>query len=178
MRVSVAPESRHGLCSACHLAGMITIFTIMVGTSLESTPPLCAGCLRNQEEVTVDLEPPPPPQTTPPGRRVRKASQRQERRIAEAVGGRTQPGSGNQPGAKGDVRKRGEFRIEAKTSFSNQYILTRSTLDKIRGECDRAEKPALVLDFADKITHRRLDSWTVIPTSHWETLINAPGQDL
>jgi len=166
-----------GICSKCSADGPVVSFTLSAGTGVEDTDRYCVRCLNADNEIVVDVVQAVIPTGGPPTRKMRKVSDRQERRIAESIGGRTQPGSGNQSGAKGDVRKRGEHRIEAKGVYSSQYILRRQVLDKIRGECDRKEQPALVLDFTDRPTGRVLDSWTIIPTAQWEELVNAAGKD-
>jgi hypothetical protein len=132
--------------------------------------------MTRKAEVSVDIEPPPPPKAGPPSKRIQKASRRNERITADRLGGRTQPGSGNQPGMKGDVRVRGRFRIENKDSYSNQFILKTSILDKIRGECGGGETPAVVVTFMEKMTHRPLDRWVIIPFAQWEEIANA-GRD-
>jgi len=174
MRVSVIPETQHGVCEGCHLPGAVTTFTITVGTGTESSPPLCAGCLRAKGEVTVDVDQPvPDTRPGPPDHRVKRTSRRNEQDIAVRIGGRRQPGSGAIPGFKGDVRVRGHLRVELKDSFSKQFILTTAVLDKIRGECDRAERPALIVSFRDRHTHELRESWALIPVEHWEELLNA-----
>lgn len=167
MRVSVIPERRTEACSKCGNWGLVFSYTITVGTSTETSPFLCVGC--EGGEAVVDLPPPPPIISSPPSKRVKAASMRNERLVAAGIGGRTQPGSGNQPGAKGDVRKRGEYRVENKDSYSSQFILKLAILDKIRGECGTGEKPALVLTFMEKNTHRPRERWAIIPYNDWES---------
>jgi len=176
MRISVITETAHGACSMCSRTQEVTRFTISTNHGVESTPWHCDRCLSQQGEVSVDIEPPPPPKSGPPSRRVQKASRRNERITADSLGGRTTPGSGNQPGMKGDVRVRGRFRIENKDSYSNQFILKTSILDKIRGECGGGETPAVVVTFMEKMTHRPLDRWAIIPFAQWEEIANA-GRD-
>jgi hypothetical protein len=59
----------------------------------------------------------------------------QERRAAEAIGGRVQPGSGAPEFYKGDVRKAGELRVECKTTSAQSYALEgpRAGEDQVRG---------------------------------------------
>lgn len=64
----------------------------------------------------------------------RRKSVLQERSIAEDIGGRLQPGSGAPEFYKGDVRKAGELRVEAKTTSKGSYNLKASDLEKIRNE--------------------------------------------
>ena len=173
MRVSVIATRETGNCKNCGNWAFTASYTVTVGTSTETSPPLCVAC--EGGEAVVDLPPPPPVLTGPPGRRVKAASARNERRVAEGIGGRTQPGSGNQPGAKGDVRKRGAYRVENKDSYSNQFILRLAVLNKIRGECGTGEKPALVLTFMEKNTMRPRERWAIIPYPDWES--HASGED-
>lgn len=175
MRVSVIPERGQGTCS-CGFIGEVYTFTLSTSAGVETSSPTCGECLNRDKEVVVDIVPPPPPPAGPPSRRVQKASRRNEAKVARGIGGRTQPGSGNQPGAKGDVRKRGEYLVENKDSYSNQYILTLAVLNKIRGECAFREKPALVLTFMEKGTDRPRDRWAIVPYNDWEEYANASGQ--
>lgn len=107
--------------------------------------------------------------------KIKKASQKQERRIMAGIGGRVQPASGARPGYKSDGRKYGELRIEAKFTYANSYRLTLVDLNKLRSECEGPESPALVLDFKEKATGRTTDSWVVIPHAEWERIINRKG---
>lgn len=58
----------------------------------------------------------------------------QERRVAEEIDGKVQPGSGAPKFYKGDVRKEGDLRVECKTTASKSYSLKLAELDKIRSE--------------------------------------------
>jgi hypothetical protein len=112
------------------------------------------------------------PERRPPSKAVRRLSDRQERRIAEDIGGRTQPGSGNQPGAKGDVRRLGKDRIEAKLTFAQQYTIKLQELRKILSEATPGEAAALQVDFVDKDTKRVTDSWVLVPYEDWLKKVN------
>lgn len=117
------------------------------------------------------------PARQPPSKKDRRLSRKQEHRIAEDIGGRRQPGSGSQDHAKGDVRKKGAFRIEAKYTRAKQFTLKREELDKISGECGHGEKPAFQVDFLNNVTGRVEDSWVVIPYEDWKENLNVPGND-
>ena len=97
------------------------------------------------------------------GRRQKKISTRQERRAAEDVGGRTQPASGALPEAGGDVRKRGELRIECKYTDNDFYVLELATLEKVKLQAIKGglEAPVLQIGFRDRFG--RLDLYAVIP---------------
>lgn len=62
-----------------------------------------------------------------------RASRAQEKRTAQTMGGRVQPGSGNGYMHKGDVRTAGHL-IECKTTTKASYSMTRKVLDKIARE--------------------------------------------
>lgn len=133
------------------------------------------GPLRAGEEVLAVLEPEKPKGASPPTRRMKRLSQKQERRNAELLGGRTQPGSGSSSRAKGDVRKFGEWRGESKYTFANQYALTREVLEKITAECRHGEKPLLFLDFKNKETGRTRGSYVVLHETDFEELVKKNG---
>jgi hypothetical protein len=109
----------------------------------------------------------PPKGPHPPSERMRKRAKRTELEIAEDIGGKAQKASGALPWAKGDVRKRGEHRIEAKTTKTKSYHVTRKELDKIRGECAFGEKPAFVISFVNPGTLREEDKWVLQPYGDW-----------
>jgi len=104
---------------------------------------------------------------TPPSRMMRKRANRTEEDIAEDIGGKKQKASGALPWAKGDVRKKGEHRIEAKTTRSKQYIVKREELDKIRSECGYGEKPTFIIAFVNPHTLREEDKWALTPYEDW-----------
>jgi hypothetical protein len=66
-------------------------------------------------------------------KRQRKMSQRQERHVAEALGGRTVSNSGAEKhSGGGDVRLRSDLRAECKTTEKTYYVLKHADLVKIR----------------------------------------------
>lgn len=173
MRISVMPEWQYNTrCPGCNIVRSVIKFTVLTPEGADTTEARCEDCLRTVGEVTVHIEKPPMDTKGPPSKRVKKASQRNERFIADSIGGRTQPGSGNQLGYKGDVRKRGQFRVEAKDSYSDQFILKLSTLHKISAECGIQEKPALIVTFVERHTHRTRERWAVVPFGQWEDMAN------
>lgn len=101
----------------------------------------------------------------------RRRSRRQELELASATGGRQQKGSGCLPWAKGDVRKKGNFRAECKFTRHASFSITRAILDKIRSECDYNETPVLDITFAEA-TGRTADRWVVVPYDVWLRLQN------
>lgn len=98
---------------------------------------------------------------------MRRRALKSEMQIAEDIGGRTQPNSGAVAGYKGDVRKRGQHRIEAKTTRTKSYHVTRKELNKIRSECTFGEKPAFVIVFVNPATLREEDKWVLQPYGDW-----------
>lgn len=78
---------------------------------------------------------------------MRRRSQLQERRVAEDLGGRVQPGSGAPDFYKGDVKAPG-VRVECKTTGQAHYVLKMSDLDKITKEAMGAlETPVMQIQF-------------------------------
>lgn len=133
------------------------------------------GPLRDGEETLAVLEAEKPKGAAPPTRAMKRLSQKQERRNAELLGGRTQPGSGSMARAKGDVRKFGEWRGESKYTFAASYALTREVLEKITGECKHGEKPLLFLDFKRRDTGKTHGSYVVMHESDFEELVKKNG---
>lgn len=136
------------------------------------------GPLREGEELLAILEAEKQKGASPPTRAMKRLSQKQERRNAELLGGRVQPGSGSSPRAKGDIRKLGEYRGESKYTFANRYVLTREVLDKLAAECELGERPILFLDFKNKETGRTRGSYVVLHETDFEELMkNGPADD-
>lgn len=88
----------------------------------------------------------------------------QERSIAEDIGGRLQPGSGAPEFYKGDVRKAGELRVEAKTTSKGSFTLKSSELEKIRNEAIAGgeESWAMQVEFHGQFTKKKyaIIDWT------------------
>ena len=132
------------------------------------------GPLEEGREETVVLEPPVlTGGRSPPTRGMKKLSLAQERRNAELIGGRTQPGSGANNRAKGDVRKQGEYRGESKFTFAKSYSLEMAIMDKIASECGDGEKPLLFLDFKSKTTQKTTGKFVVMYETDFEEMMNA-----
>lgn len=130
------------------------------------------------EELTAVLEPPNVGKGGPPTNRMKRISQKQERRNADLLGGRTQPGSGSGRRAKGDVRKHGEYRGESKFTFAQSYVLHRATLEKIASECRLGEKPIVFLDFKERDTGKSYGSYVILHENDFEELLkHAPSND-
>lgn len=78
-----------------------------------------------------------------------RRSQKQEKRIAKEMHGRTRPASGALPTAKGDVvTEHYDMLVEAKLTEQTGYRLTRQTIRKIKNEALKAGKNYMLqLDF-------------------------------
>lgn len=167
--VKITTQASYDRCKYCGKTTNGTIedrhliIIIELREGMETTGPHCPGCLASME-MTAMIEPPPVPKgAEPPSKKLRRRVRAQEREIAEDVGGRAQPGSGNQLHKKGDVRLKGAYRLEAKLTMSKQFILHRSFLEKISSECSGLERPGLILEYTDRRTLRSLSKWAVIP---------------
>lgn len=110
-------------------------------------------------------------------KKIRRASNKQERKIAEDIGGRTQLASGALPFAKGDVRKRGVARVEAKFTYAASYVLKEDTILKIMNEASTSEIPTLVVEFKDKRTNKTQTAVAIIPYEAWKKKINESSDD-
>ena len=89
----------------------------------------------------------------------------QEKRVAEDLDGRTQPGSGNQWNAKGDVSAR-EILVECKSTVNASISVKVDVLEKIEREAALAVKePILQIEFQGK---RRIQKYAVIS---WDRLL-------
>jgi hypothetical protein len=132
----------------------------------------------DQQYAAVIDSPDVSPGRVPPSRKIKRLSRRQEEKLAASIGGKRHAGSGAMAGLKGDFRKKGVVRCEAKFTQAKTFTLSRDVLDKIRGEATHGEVPTVVVEFKNKLTGRTEDSWAVIPTQDWEDKIaNAADKD-
>lgn len=100
-------------------------------------------------------------------------SRRQEERVAKAVQGRRQPGSGSIPKAhlKGDV-KHTDFLMEAKRTDAKSISIKGEWLLKIEDEARLLDKfPALTLEIGG-IPDTIEKDWCLMPKSVFERLVN------
>lgn len=91
---------------------------------------------------------------------AQKRSRQQEKKAAKRTGGRLTPGSGNQPGAKGDVRVLGSARIECKCTTAMSFRLKLEDLMKIERAGESGENPILEIEFQGVHPNRR---YVVLP---------------
>ena len=77
-------------------------------------------------------------------------SPKQEKYLAEKFGGETTPASGSKH-VKGDVRVSRCMRIEAKTTSSKSFSVTREMIDKLESHSLQAgEVPVIIVEFLEK----------------------------
>jgi len=113
----------------------------------------------------------------PSAKEIKRATMKQEQRVAEDLGGRRQVGSGALAWNKGDGRVKGKYRIENKMRFTKGITITRDDLAQIRAECGPGEVPLFQVDFAKKGTCGVEDSWILIPYEHWKKVLRAATPD-
>lgn len=103
----------------------------------------------------------------------KRLSVKQEVDLAEELGWRTQPGSGNQRGAKGDVRGKNIGRLEAKFTSADSFSLKYDELEKIEGECTGFERPVFVIDFLEPGTRKLRGRYAVFLFDDIKELLHA-----
>lgn len=135
-------------CSNCGRTRETTRYTIRQGDVHLQELRLCDAC--QDEGFVIRFSPAKAASTVTKSDRKRriKISRKLEREVAEDIGGKTQPGSGNQD-AKADVRKVDEWRIEHKyTDSVLGYRVQTEDLNTVIKHANMAgEWPALVLNF-------------------------------
>jgi hypothetical protein len=131
--------------------------------------------LEKQRPITIILKEPAPPM--PSAKQMKKASMKQETRVAEDMGGQRQRGSGAVPWRKGDGVVKGKYRIENKTRFTKGITITREELSKIRGECGYGEVPLFQVNFTNQGTCMVEDQWILVPYEHWKKVLSETSDD-
>lgn len=167
-----------GTCAHCLAPDVpVTTLGVLTDEAHGETEPLCLGCLTGHLCLDLPLTPlAEGPVLQVKGLRQRKKrSQKQEREVAARFDARVQPASGALPSAKGDVRKRGALRIEAKFTEHETFALPLAALTKVEQECLGLEKPVLVVDFVEKGTRKLRASYAVVPSDHLKELLDAAG---
>lgn len=174
-----AEKSEDEHCSQCGGVEFVISLNVFSDTSSDGPPPICAKCLCRPGGIEMKLALKAPDVEVTKHKTLRqqkKRSKEQEKEIAEELGAWTQPGSGNKAYAKGDVRKKGKFRVEAKYTGAESYSLQHQDIEKIMAECTGLEKGVLVVDFVDKITLRTKDRFAVIHFGDLKELLDGAGQ--
>lgn len=110
-------------------------------------------------------------------KKIKRASGKQERKIAADIGGRVQPASGATPFAKGDVRKAGVARVEAKFTYGKSWTLSKETFLKIMSESTLTEVPSIVVDFKDRSSDKTDLSLVVIHYQDWVKAFHGKDAD-
>lgn len=184
MRLSLSVAAQEGTCSKCEEGPVLVIpFVVITETHSGEASALCAGCLFDMNGVTAEV----PMQELAPGRkrhRLKKAKKRslqQEVDVMAELGGHTQPGSGNQAGAKGDGRKKvwarqeGEtgLRVETKYTEANSFSVPLDDLYKISGEAAHGEIPLYIIDFLEPGKRSLKDRFAVVHFEDLKGLLNA-----
>jgi hypothetical protein len=134
-------------CSNCGRVRETTRYSLRQGEIQLQEFRLCDKC--QDEGFAIKFSPRKQSTTSKKARQRRiKISRELERGVAEDIGGKVQPGSGNQD-AKSDIRKVDEWRIEHKyTDSVKGWRLTVEALNTvIRHANMAAEWPALIINF-------------------------------
>lgn len=133
-------------CSSCGRVRETTRYTLRQGEDLLQEFRLCDKC--QDDGFAIKFNPRRPTISKKVRQRRIKISQKLERDVAEDIGGKVQPGSGNQD-AKSDIRKVDEWRIEHKyTDSVKGWRLTVDMLNAVIRHANlAAEWPALIITF-------------------------------
>lgn len=172
---------QEGVCGGCGGVGAVVVFGVVAETHAGAIAPLCSFCLFNHKDGGMSSQVPMEPLVTGRApmrkhlRKNRRRSKEQEQDLAEELGARVQPNSGAMTGSKGDVRKKGVFRLEAKFTHAESFSLQLDDLHKIAGECAGFEKPLVVIDFVEQGTSKLKDRFAVLQFDHVKEFLNAPG---
>lgn len=145
-------------CSNCGRTRETTRYTIRQGDALLQQFKLCDACQDKGFAIQFNPKRASAERAGERKRRIR-ISRKLEKGVAEDLGGRTTPGSGNQD-TKADIRKVDEWRIEHKyTESTKGYRVLVEDLSAVIKHANMAgEWPALVLNF------RRLGrQFTILP---------------
>jgi hypothetical protein len=152
-------------CSRCNAKDVITLsFTAITDEHTGEAAELCLHCACQGGSVDIPLVPlAEKPSKRKAFRKIKKVSLKQEVEVNELLGARTQPGSGNQRGAKGDGRRVGDIRTEQKFTVAESFSLKLDELWKIAGEATRGEMPVFVIDYRFPGTSKLRDRFVVLP---------------
>jgi hypothetical protein len=162
-------------CHLCEEAAVCIRVNVFGKTGLSETPLTCLECISDGVEHAVELEEPEVEITSKRKgfKENKRLSRKQEIDLADDLGGKVQLNSGATVGSKGDVRVKGEYRVEAKFTAANSYKLDLDELYKIQSECEGLEKPLFIVDFLDKHTKKPKDRFAVLQYDQLKELIDA-----
>lgn len=135
-------------CQSCGQVRETTRLTLLHNRQALQMFRLCDKCMDTGKVIQFEVNK-PSILTKKKRKRQIKVSRKLEHKLADDVGGRRQPGSGNVKGSGGDVRVFGEWRLEHKHTRSVQgYRLEVQDLDAVIKHGNMAgEWPAMVIDF-------------------------------
>jgi hypothetical protein len=175
VRVSLVVGAYEGCCIKCKSTAMVMSCGVFADGRAGSSEPICAACMFNGAAVQLTMEElaPGPAPRKKAMKKNKRMSVLQERDIQEELGALMQPGSGNQPGKKGDHRQKGLLRLEAKATRARSFRLELADLDKIRGEATFGEMPAMVIDFVSPGTGKLRGRFVVIQSTDFRELNGA-----
>ena len=179
MHLSVITEPGMGTCACGATTRGVRLHVFSSGAGAEG-PFYCMACLL-RDDISSDIELEVPEAEESDKRKIlrvqKKRSQEQELELAEELGAQMQKASGAMAGSKGDVRKKGVIRIEAKYTEWSSYSLKLEDLHKISSECRGREKPIFVIDFVERTTRRLTDRFAVVPFYDLKELLDASNQN-
>lgn len=102
--------------------------------------------------------------------KVKKKSQKQEKRVAKSLGGKVQKGSGSVPFHKGDI-KTTELLVEAKRTDKDSMSVKKEWFEKVTREAMAYNKiPALSIEFENTERYVSKD-WVAVPVKFLNMLI-------
>lgn len=170
-------------CNRCRRPGVCFRIDLFTADHTGRSDALCIRCLVTDAEIEgevllVELAADGPPKRRRATlQRQKKLSRDQEVDIALELGATVQRASGALSGSKGDGRRKGVLRFEAKYTESNSYQLKLEELEKIAGECHGRERPVMVVDFKQKGTGRLRDRFAVLRFDDAKEIFNVVGHD-
>lgn len=162
-------------CHLCEEPGLCIRSSVFGKSGLAETKAICLNCIGDGVEHELEIE---EPEVEASSKRKgfkqnKRLSRKQEIDLADDLGGKVQLNSGATVGSKGDVRVKGEYRVEAKFTAANSYKLDLDELHKIESECEGLEKPLFIVDFIDKHTKKPKERYATLPYDQLKELIDA-----
>jgi uncharacterized membrane protein len=152
-------------CSRCNAKDVVTLaFTVITEEHSGEAAELCLECVCKGGSTDIPMAMlAEKPSKRKAFRKIKKVSLKQEVEVNELLGARTQPGSGNQRGAKGDGRRVGDIRTEQKFTVAESFSLKLEELWKIASEAHHGEMPVFVIDYKEPGTSKLRDRFVVLP---------------
>lgn len=171
------------VCDRCRRTGACIRIDLFTRDHSGQSDPLCLRCLETNAEVEGALNLVELTVESPTRRRrvtlhrQKKLSRNQEVEVALELNASVQRASGALKGSKGDGRRKGVLRFEAKYTEADSYQLKLAELEKIAAECHGRERPIMVVDFKQKGTGRLRDRFAVVRFDDAKEMFNAVGHD-